>query len=572
MFNEEKCYQDNCFQLPIEFLNEKQTLSENLINDLELLETVHDDTSPVYDTVFNPSTEIGKKSIKSWSKYYTTNKNFLKESQKLYKKANSIPFDKIQIEKMIHSWKNIRNQNNFLEKYQYIDFQKLLFLNKSTIFLSILSLYNISSPVVNLIAPFFVLLIPFAVLKVMKLPITWNGYYKILMENIKHHAIGKLLFSFNEVALGQKIYILFLLGMYFYNIYQNIISCYRFYINARYIAEEFQTLNEYLDYTKNKIKLYLKITEKYKTYKPFNSKLKDYLHRIEKFHDEIKSIPTNQSPLQKIAFIGKSMKYFYILHESYELENLMSFTFGFHGYIDTILGINKQILTKKLHPMSFIKSNKFKLQNMYYPNLKNPVKNNIDISKNHIITGPNAAGKTTLIKSAIINLLISQQIGYGYFDKGKSGTFKHIHCYLNIPDSCSRDSLFQAEARRCKNIIDKIKQYPKDRHFCIFDELYSGTNPYEAISSAYSYLTHISKNKNVKFLLTTHFIRLCTLLEKDETIVNKSMKTTITNNDPNYTYKITNGISKIKGGVCVLKQLNYPKELIDTTSKVLDKL
>ena len=60
---------------------------------------------------------------------------------------------------MINSWKNIRNQNNFLEKYQYIDFERLLFLNKSTIFLSILSLYNISSPVVNLVAPFFVLLI-----------------------------------------------------------------------------------------------------------------------------------------------------------------------------------------------------------------------------------------------------------------------------------------------------------------------------------------------------------------------------------------------------------------------------
>ena len=59
---------------------------------------------------------------------------------------------------MIHSWKNIRNQNNFLEKYQYIDFEKLLFLNKSTIFLSILSLYNISAPVVNLVAPIFVLI------------------------------------------------------------------------------------------------------------------------------------------------------------------------------------------------------------------------------------------------------------------------------------------------------------------------------------------------------------------------------------------------------------------------------
>ena len=68
-------------------------------------------TCTVYDPVFNPSTEIGKKSIKSGSKDYTTNKNFLKESQKLYSQANSIPFNKIQIEKMIHSWKNIRNQN-----------------------------------------------------------------------------------------------------------------------------------------------------------------------------------------------------------------------------------------------------------------------------------------------------------------------------------------------------------------------------------------------------------------------------------------------------------------------------
>ena len=47
------------------------------------------------------------------------------------------------------------------------------------------------------------------------------------------------------------------------------------------------------------------------------------------------------------------------------------------------------------------------------------------------------------------------------------------------------------------------------------------------------------------------------------------MKTTVLNNDPNYTYKITNGISRIKGGVCVLKQFNYPQEIIDTTTKVL---
>ena len=68
------------------------------------------------------------------------------------------------------------------------------------------------------------------------------------------------------------------------------------------------------------------------------------------------------------------MKYFYILYESYELENLMSFTFGFHGYIDTILGINKQINSKTINPITFSKSNKFKLKKMFYPNLKKSCK------------------------------------------------------------------------------------------------------------------------------------------------------------------------------------------------------
>ena len=38
--------------------------------------------------------------------------------------------------------------------------------------------------------------------------------------------------SFNNVSMGQKVYILFCVGMYFYNIYQNVVSCYRFYLNS----------------------------------------------------------------------------------------------------------------------------------------------------------------------------------------------------------------------------------------------------------------------------------------------------------------------------------------------------
>jgi len=194
------------------------------------------------------------------------------------------------------------------------------------------------------------------------------------------------------------------------------------------------------------------------------------------------------------------------------------------------------------------------------------------LKKNIILTGPNAAGKTTLLKSSIINLLLIQQLGYGYFKSALVTPFDYIHSYINIPDTSSRDSLFQAEARRCKEIINVVKNNPKASHFCIFDELYSGTNPHEAISSAYSYLLYLSKSKKIKFILTTHFTRLCGLLEKHKNIINNHMKTTIIDSIPQYSYKMTKGISDIKGGLCVLEQLQYPREILNDANNILKQM
>ena len=574
MLNKEtQIFSEDTFQLPIEFLENKKVIPENLKIDLELEKTINHDTKPIYEYVFNPKTELGKKSLKAWSKYHTTDKHFLKDSQKLYKNLQSITLEKPIINKMLKSWKDIHSETNFLEKFQYIEWEKVKWLNKSVLFLSILSFYNISSPVLQLIAPFFVLIIPFFLIKMMKLPITWNTYYKILMQNIKNHAMGKLFFSFNKAKLSQKVYILVAAGMYIWNIYQNIISCYRFYKNTFYITNNFETINSYLDYTIEKIKLFHLLTSQYKSYDKFNIKLLLYKDKLIKFHNLIRNLPKNNQKLSKITNIGKLMKHFYTLYADTDIENIISYSFGFHGYIDSILGIYNNIQTKKLNACKFSNKITFELKNMHHPAIKNPIKNNINMKKNIIITGPNAAGKTTTIKATIINLLLTQQIGLGFYEKSITSTFDYIHCYLNIPDSSSRDSLFQAEARRCKNILESIQKNPNKKHFCIFDELYSGTNPYEAISSAYSYLKYISENKNVRFLLTTHYIKVCKLFKKEKNIANKSMKTTIGENGlPNYSYKINNGISNIKGGVSVLINLKYPNKIIDVTKNILSDL
>ena len=122
-------------------------------------------------------------------------------------------------------------------------------------------------------------------------------------------------------------------------------------------------------------------------------------------------------------------------------------------------------------------NNIFKSQ--YYPPhkvLKNCTQNDVNLNTNMIITGVNASGKTTTLKTTALNIIFSQQFGFGFYESANLVPYTHIHSYLNIPDTSGRDSLFQAESRRCKEILDKIRDVPADEyHFCIFDELYSGT-------------------------------------------------------------------------------------------------
>jgi DNA mismatch repair ATPase MutS len=183
-----------------------------------------------------------------------------------------------------------------------------------------------------------------------------------------------------------------------------------------------------------------------------------------------------------------------------------------------------------------------------------------------IITGVNASGKTTTLKTTALNIIFSQQFGFGFYESANLVPYKYIHSYLNIPDTSGRDSLFQAESRRCKEILDKIRDAPDtDRHFCIFDELYSGTNPTEAAKSAHSLLNYLSKKSNVRFVLTTHYVNVCRKFKKSVLVKNhKMIVDTGTNGEFIYTYKMGKGISTQEGGIAILKTMDYPAEIINT--------
>ena len=603
----------DCFKLPIEYLDSSciQVLNKNIINDLELIKikppfnensnNCEKDTTlknnehnekhenneehNLYYHVFNPKNVFEKNIINRWAKYYTNNEEFLLETQLLLQNYNAfkkVEFNETKPEDNIIYTKceSIIYDNGFINNYQYIDIPLLSNLNNNSLCLQTLSIYNLSSPVFSLLIPILFLLLPFFIIKLQGHKITFGLYFDHLKKVFSNHIIGQLFSSFSNTNFTNKIYLLFSFGFYIFQMYLNFTSCIKYFTNIKFIHETLYSIKHYITNTLNKYKNFLKYSQTLKNYKSFNDAINTNISIFTYYLDELNKITPYALSITKLVELGQLMKCFYCLNKNENIINSLYFSFGFNGYLKNLETLQNFINTKVMNYCNYNNANPTSFDNAYFANLNiidkceetcttikpiktskcKIVKNSYTLDKNIIITGPNASGKTTLLKSTLFNIILSQQIGCGFYNSASVKLYDYIHCYINIPDTGGRDSLYQAEARQCKSILEAIENNSNKNHFCVFDELYSGTNPDEAITSAYGYLNYLNKFNNIDYVLTTHYIKLCKKLNKQNN--NFYMKVNNNAKDFEYTYKIKRGISKVKGAMKVLQDLNYPENII----------
>ena len=578
------------FLLPIEYLEKSQQtiIAKNVADDLELIQlntnSVVDASLSVqpssqktmYDLFAEPSNDFGKMLVPEMAKRYTTNIGFLDDTQKVVERTISSftsPLEKSKTERFIEIWKEIKEDKTFLDRHSYMEFVMLEELNKSRTFLNTYSVLNLISPLYSLVLPLVILIMPFVLLRIWNVPITIEIYLDTLRDISKTHFIGRIL-NIKQWNFENILYALFIGGMYVMQTYNQITSCIKYHSAVKRMNENLLFMRDYLDSTIQSMDTFIKTNSDLAYYSDFCQDIHSHKLVLFAIREKIGSGLTQYEwTIKKVTELGHMFDCYYQLYSCIDFEASLRYSIGFEGYLDILQGVARGYKNGFLGKSSFVSSTEdrtkpeFTLQ--YYPphkHSKTCVQNTIGLRENIIITGVNASGKTTTLKTTALNIIFSQQFGFGFYASAKLTPYSHIHSYLNIPDTSGRDSLFQAESRRCKEILDKIKDTPEqERHFCIFDELYSGTNPTEAAKSAHSLLKYLSQKPNVRFILTTHYVKVCRKFRKSKLVKNYKMIVNVnTQNEFEYTYKIGKGISTLEGGIAILKTMDYPAEIINT--------
>ena len=203
------------------------------------------------------------------------------------------------------------------------------------------------------------------------------------------------------------------------------------------------------------------------------------------------------------------------------------------------------------------------------------VKNDFKLKNNNvIITGPNAGGKSTFIKSILISMIMAQTICITPCDSCILTPFKNIISQINVPDCKGSESLFEAEMYRCRENLKLLKDNPEQNTFIIMDEIFNSTNPVEGIAGAYAIAKQISKYPNCLLIFTTHYTYLTKLAKETKNFNNYRMNVVIhpETKEITFPYKLAPGYSSQYIALELLKKSGFETDIIDEALMIKKRL
>ena len=188
-----------------------------------------------------------------------------------------------------------------------------------------------------------------------------------------------------------------------------------------------------------------------------------------------------------------------------------------------------------------------------------------------IITGPNMAGKSALLRQTALITLMAQIGCFVPAESAHIGLVDKIFTRVGASDNISvGESTFMVEMNEAANILNNLSP----RSLVLFDELGRGTSTYDGISIAWAIVEHIHEHRRARArtLFATHYHELNDMEEQFKRIKNYNVSVKEVDNKVIFLRKLERGGSEHSFGIHVAKMAGMPKTIVKRAAEILRQL
>lgn len=188
-----------------------------------------------------------------------------------------------------------------------------------------------------------------------------------------------------------------------------------------------------------------------------------------------------------------------------------------------------------------------------------------------IITGPNMAGKSALLRQTALITLLAQIGSFVPAERARIGLVDKIFTRVGASDNISvGESTFMVEMNEAADILNNIST----RSLVLFDELGRGTSTYDGISIAWAIVEYIHEHPKAKArtLFATHYHELNEMEKSFKRIKNYNVSVKEVDNRVIFLRKLERGGSEHSFGIHVAKMAGMPKSIVKRADEILKQL
>lgn len=188
-----------------------------------------------------------------------------------------------------------------------------------------------------------------------------------------------------------------------------------------------------------------------------------------------------------------------------------------------------------------------------------------------IITGPNMAGKSALLRQTALITLLAQIGSFVPAESAHIGLVDKIFTRVGASDNISvGESTFMVEMNEASDILNNVSS----RSLVLFDELGRGTSTYDGISIAWAIVEYIHEHPKAKArtLFATHYHELNEMEKSFKRIKNYNVSVKEVDNKVIFLRKLERGGSEHSFGIHVAKMAGMPKSIVKRANEILKQL